>query len=104
MANNHDLIVSIVNKGYCDAFMNTAREAGAQGGTILNARGQGHEGTVKFFGISVEDEKDIIIILTNREKKAAIMRAICETHGLNSKAQGIIFALPVDNVLGLNFE
>jgi len=104
MANNHDLIVSILNNGYCDSFMNVAREAGALGSTIINARGQGHEGTVKFFGISVEDEKEIIIILTNREKKAAIMRAICETHGLNSAAQGIIFALPVDNVLGLNFE
>jgi len=104
MANNHDLIVSIINNGYCDTFMNTAREAGALGGTILNARGQGHEGAVKFFGISVEDEKEIIIILTNREKKAAIMRAICEAHGLNSDAQGIIFALPVDNVLGLRFE
>jgi len=104
MTNDHDLIVSILNNGYCDSFMNTAREAGALGGTIINARGQGHEGAVKFFGISVEDEKEIIIILTNKEKKAAIMRAICETHGLNSKAQGIIFALPVDNVLGLNFE
>jgi len=104
MTNNHDLIVSILNNGYCDSLMNTAREAGALGGTIINARGQGHEGAVKFFGISVEDEKEIIIILTSKEKKAAIMRAICETHGLNSKAQGIIFALPVDGVLGLNFE
>jgi nitrogen regulatory protein PII len=104
MANNHDIIVSIINKGYCDSFMNTAREAGALGGTIVNARGQGHEGAVKFFGISVEDEKEIIIILTSREKKPAIMRAICETHGLNSNAQGIVFALPVDNVLGLTVE
>jgi len=104
MTNNHDLIVSIVNNGYCDTFMDVAREAGALGGTIINARGQGHEGAVKFFGISVEDEKEIIIILTSREKKAAIMRAICETHGLNSSAQGIVFALPVDNVLGLNIE
>jgi nitrogen regulatory protein PII len=84
--------------------MDVAREAGALGGTIINARGQGHQGAVKFFGISVEDEKEIILILSNKEKKAAIMRAVCETHGLNSNAQGIIFALPVDNVLGLDFE
>jgi len=104
MSNNHDLIVSIINKGYSDPFMNTAREAGALGGTIINGRGQAHEGAVKFFGISVEDEKDIILILTSRKKKAAIMKAICETHGLNSSAQGIVFALPVDNVLGLHLE
>ena len=100
----HDLIVSIVNHGYSDELMNTAREAGATGGTVLNARGQAHEGAVKFFGISVQDEKELIIILTSREKKVAIMKAICDSHGLNSKAQGIVFSLPVDNVMGLNFE
>ena len=47
----HDLIISIVNQGYSDEFMNTAREAGASGGTVINARGQAHEGAVKFFGI-----------------------------------------------------
>ena len=100
----HDLIMSIVNKGYSDEFMNTAREAGASGGTVINARGQAHEGAVKFFGISVQDEKELILILTSREKKLGIMRAVCEAHGLNSKAQGIVFSLPVDNVLGLSFE
>jgi hypothetical protein len=101
---SHDLIISVINHGYSDDFMNTAREAGAMGGTVLNARGQAHEGAVKFFGISVQDEKEIIIMLTSREKKVAIMRAVSEIHGLNSKAQGIIFSLPVDNVMGLSFE
>ena len=101
---SHDLIVSIVNHGYSDELMKTAHEAGATGGTILNARGQAHQGAVKFFGVSVQDEKELILILTTREKKADIMRVICEAHGLNSKAQGIVFALPADNVMGLNFE
>ena len=100
----HDHIVSIVNQGYSDEFMNTAREAGASGGTVINARGQAHEGAVKFFGISVQDEKEMILILTSRDKKVNIMRAVCEAHGLNSKAQGIVFSLPVDSVMGLSFE
>ncbi|GHV81138.1 hypothetical protein AGMMS49944_29290 [Spirochaetia bacterium] len=100
----HDLIISIVNQGYSDELMNTAREAGATGGTVLNARGQGHEGAVKFFGISVQDEKELILTLVSREKKVSIMRAVCEAHGLNSKAQGIVFSLPVDSVMGLSFE
>ena len=100
----HDLIVSIVNQGYSDELMNTAREAGASGGTLINARGQAHEGAVKFFGISVQDEKEIIFILSSREKKVGIMQAICEAHGLNTKAHGIVFSLPVENVLGLGNE
>ena len=101
---DHDLVMCIVNQGYSDELMNTARGAGASGGTVINARGQAHEGAVKFFGISVQDEKEMIIILTSREKKMSIMRAVCEAHGLNSKAQGIVFSLPVDNVMGLSFE
>ena len=101
---NNDLILCIVNHGYSDELMNTARAAGATGGTVINARGQAHEGAVKFFGVSVQDEKEIILILTSREKKVAIMKAVCEIHGLNSGAQGIVFSLPVDKVLGLSLE
>jgi nitrogen regulatory protein PII len=107
MGNNeftHDLIVAVVNHGYSDELMNTARVAGASGGTVINARGQAHEGAVKFFGITVQDEKELIFILTSREKKVPLMKAICEAHGLNSSAQGIVFSLPVDNVMGLSLE
>ena len=100
----HDLIVSIVNHGYSDELMTTARNAGATGGTVINARGQAHEGAVKFFVVSVQDEKELILILTAREKKVKIMQAICEKHGLNNEAQGIVFSLPVDDVMGLSSD
>jgi len=106
MANefSHDVILSVVNQGYSDALMNTARTAGATGGTIINARGQAHRGAVKFFGVSVQDEKELVLILTTREQKVPIMQAICEAHGLNSEAQGIVFSMPVDDVFGLSFD
>ncbi|MDR2553371.1 MAG: hypothetical protein LBD31_09440 [Treponema sp.] len=97
-----DLIMIIVNQGYSDELMTTARDAGATGGTILNARGLVHRGPVKFFGISVQDEREIIIILANRDKKIAIMQAVSESFGINSKAKGLVFSLPAENVTGLN--
>ncbi|MDR1420575.1 MAG: hypothetical protein LBI86_09395 [Treponema sp.] len=100
----HDLIISIINHGYTDEFMTTARKAGASGGTVISARGLAHEGPVKFFGVSVQDEKEIVIILTNRERKVAIMQAVSSAHGITSGAEGVIFSLPVDTVMGLNFE
>jgi nitrogen regulatory protein PII len=99
----HDLIICIVNQGYTDELMDTAREAGARGGTVIHARGSAHHGAVKFFGVSVQAEKEMILILSDRESKVAIMQAISETHGLNSEAQGIVFSLPVDNMMGLSF-
>ncbi|MDR1104737.1 MAG: hypothetical protein LBL44_00135 [Treponema sp.] len=100
----YDLIIAIINHGYTDEFMTTARKAGASGGTVISARGLAHEGPVKFFGISVQDEKEIVIILTNRERKIAIMQEVSSAHGIASGAEGIIFSLPVDTVMGLNFE
>ncbi|MDR2730992.1 MAG: P-II family nitrogen regulator, partial [Treponema sp.] len=100
----YDLIISIVNHGFSDDFMDTARQAGATGGTVINARGQAHQGAVKFFGVSVQNEREIILILTKREQKVDIMKAVSEAHGLNTKAQGLIFSLPVDDTLGLSWE
>ena len=99
---SHNLVLSVLNRGCSDDFMNTARKAGATGGTVINARGQAHEGAVKFFGISVQEERELVIILTSRDKRESIMRAVCEAHGLNSKAQGIVFSLPVDGVMSLS--
>jgi hypothetical protein len=101
---NNDLIIAVINHGYSDDFMTVAREAGATGGTVINARGLAHEGPVKFFGVSVQDEKEIVIVLTTREKKLPIMQAVSLSCGIASKAEGLIFSLPVDSVMGLNLE
>ncbi|MDR1618513.1 MAG: hypothetical protein LBS06_05625 [Treponema sp.] len=100
----HDLIVSIINQGYSDEFMTVAREAGATGGTVINARGLAHQGPVKFFGVSVQEERELVIILTSRDRKASIMQAVSQAYGISTKAGGIVFSLPVDNVQGLNLD
>jgi hypothetical protein len=101
---NSDLIISVLNQGYSDDFMTVAREAGASGGTVISARGLAHSGPVKFFGVSVQDEKEIVLILSSREKKVPIMQAVSEACGITSKAGGIIFSLPVDQVVGMSFD
>jgi nitrogen regulatory protein PII len=100
----HDLIISIINQGYSDEFMAVAKEAGATGGTVISARGLAHEGPVKFFGVSLQEEKEIILIVTHRDKKTPIMQAISQHYGLSSKAEGVVFSLPVDHVMGLNLD
>ncbi|MDR2073168.1 MAG: hypothetical protein LBP60_07025 [Spirochaetaceae bacterium] len=100
----HDLIVIVVNQGYADELMACARDAGASGGTVIGARGLVHQGPVKFFGILVQDEKEIITILTNRNKRVPIMQAISQSFGMASKAQGIVFSLPAENITGLDLD
>ncbi|MDR2480718.1 MAG: P-II family nitrogen regulator [Spirochaetaceae bacterium] len=99
-----DLIMAILNQGYSEEFMGVAREAGAGGGTVINGRGLMHNGPVKFFGISVQDEKEIIIILSTREKMGPIMEAVSKAFGIASKAEGIIFSMPAENIIGINLH
>ncbi|GMO15736.1 MAG: hypothetical protein LBG79_04160 [Spirochaetaceae bacterium] len=99
-----DLIVAILNQGYSEEFMSVARKAGAGGGTVISARGLMHRGPVKFFGISVQDEKEIIIILSKREKMQPIMEAVSESFGITSKAEGIVFSLPAENITGITLR
>jgi hypothetical protein len=101
---NNDLVIAVINHGYSEEFMNVARGAGASGGTVVNARGLTHEGPVKFFGIAVQEEKEIVFVLTSRDKKLSIMEAVSRSCGITTKAEGLIFSLPVENVMGLNLE
>jgi nitrogen regulatory protein PII len=99
-----DLIMCILNQGYSDEFMAEARKAGAGGGTVLSVRGTARQGQVKFFGISVQNEKEIIMILSTHEKKNAIMRAVSEKFGVQSEAEGIVFSIPAENITGIELR
>ena len=106
MRNNakHDLIISIVNEGYSEDLMTAAKSAGAAGGTIIHGQRIGHEEAVKFLGICIQAEKEIVAILTPNEKTHDIMKAITHETGINSEAHGIVFSLPVDHIAGIDFE
>lgn len=99
---NQELIITIANEGYAENVMNAAKSAGATGGTTINGRGLETEKVIKFLGISIEPEKDIVLILTTNEKKIDIMNKIVEKCGLKTKGAGICFSLPVSHVIGLN--
>ena len=100
----YDVIFSIINQGYSDELMIAAREAGATGGTVISARGLAAEGAAKFFGVSVQAEREIVIILTARDKKTPIMQAVSQACGMHTEAESIIFSLPVEQVMGLSFD
>jgi len=97
----YTLIAATVDRGFGGDVMNTARTAGAGGGTIVHSRGIENEEATGFWGLSVQEEKEIVLILAEHEKKLAIMKAISETYGMQSKAKGVVVSLPVDDVMGI---
>ena len=99
---SYHLIVTIVNTGYFDQVMEAAKSVGATGGTVIHGRGLGSEEAVKYLGITIQPEKDVVLILTEQEKRHAIMENITREAGLNTKGKGICFSLPVNEAIGLN--
>lgn len=99
--NNHEVIFAIVNAGYADDAMHVAREAGARGGTIINGRGVAQEDEAAFFGISIHAEKEILMIVVEKDIRDAVLHALYKQMGMQQKAQGIVFALPVSDAAGL---
>ncbi len=97
----YELIIAITNRGHVDEVMDAARSAGAMGGTVLHAKGTNPGGENRFFGLSIADEKEMVLILTAANQKTAIMRAIMDKAGVHSPAHTVMFTLPVESVAGL---
>ena len=99
--NNHEVIFAIVNSGFAEDVMDVAREHGAHGGTILNGRGVAREEAAEFFGIPLHAEKEILMMVVEKEIRDNVLNAIYKQMGMDKKARGIAFSLPVSDVAGL---
>ena len=98
---NHEVIFAIVNAGFAEEAMTVARENGARGGTILNARGVAREKEAAFFGITIHAEKEILMLVVEKSIRDNVLNALYKEMGMDKKAQGIAFSLPVSDVAGL---
>ena len=99
--NDHEVIFAIVNSGYADDVMDIAREQGVRGGTILNARGVVREEAAAFFGITLHADKEILMMVVEKDIRDNVLNAIYKQMGMAKKAKGIAFSLPVSDVAGL---
>ena len=104
MKYKHEAIFCIVNSGYSEAVMNAAKKIGAKGCTVINAFGTAAKEAETFFHITVQPEKEIVMILVPKTIKDAVLHALYNDVGLNSAGQGIAFSVPVDSVVGLAEE
>jgi hypothetical protein len=93
-----ELVIAICIKGNSDNIMKLAREAGATGGTVVKAKGTA-SGSDMFFGMAISDEKELLYIVTRKEQKSDIMKAIASytnEHGTHP----LVFSLPVTETAG----
>lgn len=101
---SHELIVCIVNTGFSDLVMDAAKKFGAKGGTVVNARGTSSAEAEKLFNITIQPEKEMVMIIVRSEIKDDILHALYQAAGLGTPGHGIAFSLPIDNMVGLAEE
>ena len=97
----YDLVLAVVNHGYADEAMELARAAGAFGGTIIHARGVGMKQAERFFGVSVQAEKEVLFTVVPGRLRQAVMDAIVQKAGPGTDAGAVVFSLPVEQAYGL---
>lgn len=103
MSDNHySMILAVVNQGFSEDVMDAARTAGASGGTVIHGRRTGDTEAMQFWGISVQPEREIVMILARKADKVSIMAAIGRRCGMQSAAHGVVFSVPVDGVVGMD--
>ena len=95
-------ILAIVNSGFSEEAMEAAKACGARGGTVLHGRGTISKEAEKFFNITIQPEKEIVMILAKDEQIDGILKGLYAAIGTSTPAQGIVFAIPVDETAGLD--
>lgn len=99
-----ELIISVVEHGLSGDVMDAARKVGAGGGTVVRARGLGGEEAQRFLHITIQPEKELVLILALAAQKQAIMKAICGEVFARTGERGIAFSLPASDVIGLHLS
>ncbi|HBO48337.1 MAG TPA: transcriptional regulator [Clostridiales bacterium] len=96
----YDMIVAIIGRGFSDYVVSAARDAGATGATIVYGRGTA-DADKQVFGISLQPERELVLILVKSNERRTIMQAISDKTSLMEEGRGFCFSLPVSEVFGL---
>lgn len=98
----YEVIFCIVNSGFSETVMDAAKEVGARGGTVIHARGTANKEAEEFFHITIQPDKEIVMILVPADIKDKVLHAVYQQAGLKTAGQGIAFSMAVSNVVGLS--
>ena len=98
------LILSTVKADITDRIVDAAKGTGATGATIIPARGTGIREAKTFFGLSLEAQTDIILLLVEEHLVVKILNAIKEAGEFHKPGTGIAFVVPVEQIVGLESQ
>ena len=97
------LIVVMVKDEKTDLIIDTAREAGATGCTVItSARGEGLDPPKTFLGLTLEGQRDVILMLVEGHMSRQIMEIIAERGRFDEEpGTGVVFQIDIEDAIGL---
>lgn len=98
------LIIAFVKPSITDSVVDAMKEAGATGATIVPARGTGIHEAKSFFGLSIEDQTEIIVFLVEEHVVENLIQVIQKAGKFDEPGTGIAFVIPVEHIVGLESQ
>lgn len=100
------LIIALVEDTKTDKVIEAARNAGATGTTVIsNASGEGVEETKTFFGLTLETQRDVLLLLVEEHLSRQILEKIKTAGEFDTeKGAGIAFQIDVEDVVGITHQ
>lgn len=100
------LIIALVEDSVTDEVIESARKAGATGSTVINqARGEGVEQSRTFLGLSLDTQRDVILLLVEEHLSRLILETIAEVGRFDEKSgTGIAFQIDVEDAVGVSHQ
>ena len=100
------MILCIVDDNKTDKVTDAARDHGATGCTVItSARGEGLKPSITFFGLQLEGQRDIAIILAEQHLSRNILEKMAEAGGFEEQpGTGIVFQIDVEDAIGLGSQ
>ena len=94
------MVMSIVKRGFETEVLEAAKAVGHYGAFIMQAKGVSKIQR-KFLGFSIDPENTVVMMLVKKELVVPVMKSIYSSVDFTSEARGMVFALPVSQVVGM---
>jgi len=100
------MIIIFVEDTKTEAVMEAARKSGATGATVINhARGEGLERSKTFLGLTLETQRDVILMLVEEHMSRTILEKISSVGEFEEKpGTGIAFQIDVEDAVGISHQ
>jgi len=100
------LIIALIEDSKTASVIDAAREAGATGTTVIsNASGEGLEGSKTFFGLTLETQRDMVLMLVEEHLSRHILETINIAGEFDTKkGAGMAFQIDVEDVVGISHQ